>query len=222
MSEDTPLTPALGAALIESTMSLFFAGVQYQDSAQREWLVTRLLEIDRRTGWASAGVIARSCETSWEKAAEMGRGPPYERRRTRRFGEEGPVSLDPEDSGGGGGGWGGEKIIRNAAGGSDGGPGMGGAGLGDGEGRAGWGGSGGGSIDMKKSERDMMDAAYEGEKRFVVKYQTGSVPWAMNLLATEEDLRVGMERVGLNGEINVAGTYREKQAQMGQGSQQMN
>ncbi|KAF2727789.1 hypothetical protein EJ04DRAFT_593963, partial [Polyplosphaeria fusca] len=70
-----PLTPAIGAALIESTMSLFFAGIQFVDGAQRAWLVERLLEIEERTGWASAGAIARSCETGWERAAERGRGP---------------------------------------------------------------------------------------------------------------------------------------------------
>lgn len=96
MGED--LSPFLGSVLQESTMSLFFAAVQYQDAAQREWTITRLLEIDRRTGWASAGIIARGVETSWERAAQMGRGPPY-KRRTRRVGEEGPLVLEEEDMG---------------------------------------------------------------------------------------------------------------------------
>lgn len=91
----TDLSPFLGSVLQESTMSMFFAGVQYQDPAQREWTITRLLEIDRRTGWASAGVIARGIETSWEKVAEMGRGPKY-KRRTRRMGEEGPLILEEQ------------------------------------------------------------------------------------------------------------------------------
>lgn len=93
ISED--LSPFLGSVLQESTMALFFAGVQYQDPAQREWTITRLLEVDRRTGWASAGIIARGVETSWEKTAQMGRGPPY-KRRTRRVGEEGPLVLEEE------------------------------------------------------------------------------------------------------------------------------
>lgn len=92
---DSDLSPFLGSVLQESTMSLFFAGVQYQDAAQREWTITRLLEIDRRTGWASAGIIARGVETSWERAAQMGRGPPY-KRRTRRVGEEGPLVIEEE------------------------------------------------------------------------------------------------------------------------------
>ncbi|KAH7120783.1 fungal-specific transcription factor domain-containing protein [Dendryphion nanum] len=155
---EVPLTPSLGAALVESTMSLFFAGVQYTDASQREWYVTRLTEIDRRTGWASAGVIARAVETSWEKMAELGRGPPYER-RTRRFGqgEETEVTVDGESS---------------------------------------W----------ARGDR----GRWEGEeRRFVMKYRDGLVPWAMNLLGTDEDLRLGMERVGIHGEINAAGTEME-------------
>ena len=76
-----PLNPSLGAALCEICMPLFFAGVQYRDAAQREWLTTRVRDIERRTGWASVGMIAHGCETAWEKAAEAGRGPPYQRRR---------------------------------------------------------------------------------------------------------------------------------------------
>jgi hypothetical protein len=121
------LSPALGAVLTESTISLFFAGVQYQDAGQRDWLVTRLVAIDRRTGWASAGIIAQGCETAWERAATMKRGPPYER-RTRRVGESGPF-LREENS---------ERLL-------------------------------------------------------VVKERV----WAQNLLGTEEDLREGMERVGI-------------------------
>jgi hypothetical protein len=92
------LSPFFGAVLTESTMPLFFAATQYQDAAQREWTITRLLEIDRRTGWASAGVIARGCETAWEKAAALGRGPPYTR-RTRRAYEEGPLLRDDGGAG---------------------------------------------------------------------------------------------------------------------------
>jgi hypothetical protein len=87
------LSPSLGAVLTESTLSLFFAGVQYQEPRQREWLITRLADIDRRTGWASAGIIAQGCETAWEKAAAMGRGPPY-KRRTKRIGEEGSLLYE--------------------------------------------------------------------------------------------------------------------------------
>ncbi|KAE9977439.1 hypothetical protein EG327_007740 [Venturia inaequalis] len=73
------LNPGLGAALCEVSMPLFFAGVQYQDAAQRHWLVSNLRNIEARTGWASVGMIAQGCETSWVKAFEAGRGAPWER-----------------------------------------------------------------------------------------------------------------------------------------------
>lgn len=167
-SKDTPLTPALGAALIESTIPLFFAGVQYQEPAQREWLVERLLEVNGRTGWASAGVIARSCETSWEKAAELGRGPPY-KRRTRRIGEtdaDGGVDVGRRGSTADGGV---KMRSMSTASNSD-----------------------------VRTERPRAEWD-EGDKRFIVRRPTGQLPWAMNILATDEDLRVGMERVVLEG-----------------------
>jgi hypothetical protein len=73
------LNPGLGAALCEVSMPLFFAGVQYQAPPQRHWLVSNLQNIEARTGWASVGMIAQGCETSWVKAHEAGRGPPWER-----------------------------------------------------------------------------------------------------------------------------------------------
>ncbi|KAI9706958.1 MAG: hypothetical protein M1820_004545 [Bogoriella megaspora] len=82
----SPLNPALGAALTESTMPLFFAGVQYQDYKQREWLVLRIRSVEERTGWASAGLIANGCEKAWVKAYEAGRGPKWE-----------PLMWDPHD-----------------------------------------------------------------------------------------------------------------------------
>jgi hypothetical protein len=182
----TSLTPSLGAALNESTLSLFFAGIQYRDPAQRDWLISRLLEIDRRTGWASAGAIARSCETTWERAADAGRGPPYDRRRTRKFGEEGPVDLDtPSHTANEGrvregtfkGQWPVEDIREHV--------------------ELGW-----------TRERQLWEADGQ-DRRFVVKYATGMVPWAKNLLATDEDLRVDMEKVDIR-EANAAGTERER------------
>jgi hypothetical protein len=159
-SVDTPLSPFLGAALIETTMALFFAGVQYQAPDQRAWLIKHLLNIDRRTGWATAAVIARSCETSWEKAAELGKGPAYAERLTRRFGEEGAIALDDE------------------------GPGIG--------------------VGTRREDAEMAGEMRGGEKLeketgFVVRMRPNrELPWAKNLLATDEDLRVEMERVGLS------------------------
>ncbi|KAI4657169.1 uncharacterized protein J4E79_007785 [Alternaria viburni] len=142
------LSPFLGAVLTESTLSLFFAGITFQDPRQREWLITRLLETDKKTGWASAGIIAKGCETAWEKAAEMGRGPPY-KRRTKKV-----QPVDREEV----------ETENNREG-------------------------------VKGKEREEGRVQEIGETRFVVKSQRP--PWAMNLLGTEEDLRVGMERFGL-------------------------
>lgn len=75
----TQLNPSLGAALIESSLCLFFAGVQYQDAGQRGWTITKLRDIARLTGWQSSAAIASGCETAWTKAAEAGKGPPYQR-----------------------------------------------------------------------------------------------------------------------------------------------
>lgn len=154
-NDDIPLSPFLGAALIETTIPLFFAGVQYQEPAQRNWLIKRLLDIDRRTGWASAAVIARACETSWEKAAEAGRGPPYSDRKTRPFGEVGPVVLDGE---GDEGGWGGGGVVRGR-----------------------------------------VFALPNDDTRFTVISKV-KVPWAKNILASEEELRADMERMELQGQ----------------------
>ncbi|KAI0430165.1 hypothetical protein F5Y09DRAFT_239004 [Xylaria sp. FL1042] len=67
----------MGGALIESAFPLFVAGVQLQDEAQRHWLIRRLRDIARLTGWQSAHQIADGCESAWSKAAQLGRGPPY-------------------------------------------------------------------------------------------------------------------------------------------------
>ncbi|EUC43131.1 hypothetical protein COCMIDRAFT_101691 [Bipolaris oryzae ATCC 44560] len=154
ISED--LSPFLGAIFTEATMSMFFAGVTFKEPHQREWLITRLLEIERRIGWASAGMIAKGCESVWEQQAKMKRGPPYVRRtkRTMRFKEEEGYVEDPE--------------YTNPRG-----P------------------DGPNNDERRKWVRD--DS--QKETRFVFKSKLP--PWAMNVLSTEEDLRVGLEKVGL-------------------------
>ncbi|KAF7868519.1 hypothetical protein EAF04_005050 [Stromatinia cepivora] len=84
LSMTTQVNPGVGAALMESTICLFLAGVQYQNVDQRKWLICRLKDVARLTGWETALAIATGCETSWVKAGEMGRGPPYERTREKR------------------------------------------------------------------------------------------------------------------------------------------
>ncbi|KAF7595876.1 hypothetical protein BBP40_004369 [Aspergillus hancockii] len=71
------LSPTLGSCLIEITIPIFFAAVQYTDTAQREWVVTVLRDVSRLTGWKSSEAIANGCETAWRAAANQGRGPPY-------------------------------------------------------------------------------------------------------------------------------------------------
>ena len=79
LTNTAPLNPTHGAALMDSTMGLFHAGVQYRDAAQRGWTITKLRDVARLTGWQTSALIASGCERSWIRAAEMGKGPPYQR-----------------------------------------------------------------------------------------------------------------------------------------------
>ncbi|ETI27430.1 hypothetical protein G647_09620 [Cladophialophora carrionii CBS 160.54] len=78
------LDPSFAGALMESTFFLLFAGIQYTDAAQRGWTISKLKDVERRCGWRTSGAIAAGCETAWERMAQAGRGPPYERRRDVR------------------------------------------------------------------------------------------------------------------------------------------
>ena len=73
------LDPDLAGALIETTFTLLFAGVQYQDASQRGWTIAKLHEIARMAGWQTSASIAAACETAWEKMGQAGKGPPYTR-----------------------------------------------------------------------------------------------------------------------------------------------
>ncbi|KAK9849889.1 Fungal transcriptional regulatory protein [Penicillium brevicompactum] len=73
------LSPNLGSALTEMTVPVFFAAVQYIDSGQRGWTISKLRDISRLTGFKSAEAIAGGCEKAWIGAAQQGRGPPYQR-----------------------------------------------------------------------------------------------------------------------------------------------
>ncbi|KAF7886892.1 uncharacterized protein EAF02_003539 [Botrytis sinoallii] len=84
LSMTPQVNPGVGAALMESTICLFLAGVQFQNPDQRTWLICRLNDVARLTGWETSLAIASGCETSWVKAGEMGRGPPYTRTRDER------------------------------------------------------------------------------------------------------------------------------------------
>ena len=73
------LNPNMGSSLVELTVPVYIAAVQYTDSVQRAWIVTQMLEVSRLTGWESANVMVRGCESAWVVTAKQGRGPPYER-----------------------------------------------------------------------------------------------------------------------------------------------
>ncbi|KAL4807047.1 hypothetical protein BDV18DRAFT_136767 [Aspergillus unguis] len=79
-------SPTVGSCLIEITVPIFFAAVQYMATSQRDWIITVLSDISRLTGWKTANAIARGCERAWITAGEQGRGPPYTRR-------EGPAAV---------------------------------------------------------------------------------------------------------------------------------
>ncbi|KAH0289980.1 hypothetical protein KCU62_g3897, partial [Aureobasidium sp. EXF-3399] len=83
--EDRPLDPKMGAAMIDLVIPQFFAGIQYTDASHRAWLVERYFETNRRSGWATASIIAEGCQSGWIRAAEAGRGPPHVRVRKATF-----------------------------------------------------------------------------------------------------------------------------------------
>lgn len=99
-STTTQLNPSLGAALIESSLCLFFAGIQYQDAGQRGWTITKLRDVARLTGWQSSAAIASGCETAWTKAAEAGKGPPYQRTMDPMAKDDRVAGRRPDLSGG--------------------------------------------------------------------------------------------------------------------------
>jgi hypothetical protein len=96
------LTPNMGSSLTEMTVPVFFAAVQYIDSMQRAWIISKLRDISRLTGWKSAEAIAGGCEKAWVVAAKQGRAPPYQRsfetEREREWEKEKQVSTDSNES----------------------------------------------------------------------------------------------------------------------------
>ncbi|PWY84724.1 hypothetical protein BO94DRAFT_467896 [Aspergillus sclerotioniger CBS 115572] len=76
------LSPTLGSCLIKMSVPIFFSAIQYTDSAQRDWVITRMHNLAQKSGWQSSNTMASSCENAWIVAAKQGRGPPYERKDT--------------------------------------------------------------------------------------------------------------------------------------------
>jgi hypothetical protein len=85
------LNPNMGSCLVELTVPIYFSAVQYTDTTQRRWIVTQMHEVSRLTGWESANVMVRGCESAWIVAAKQGRGPPYE--RLYQYGDQVSVSA---------------------------------------------------------------------------------------------------------------------------------
>ncbi|PNY27371.1 transcriptional regulatory protein [Tolypocladium capitatum] len=73
------VSTTLAAAFIESSFCLFVAAVQLQSNDQRAWVIQRMHDISRLTGWQSAKKIAIGCESAWLKAFQLGHGPEYKR-----------------------------------------------------------------------------------------------------------------------------------------------
>jgi len=78
LNASLPLNPLHGASLMDATMGLFHAGVQYRDAGQRGWTVTKLRDVARMTGWQTSALIASGCERAWIRMHEEGKGPFWE------------------------------------------------------------------------------------------------------------------------------------------------
>ncbi|OAL39324.1 hypothetical protein AYO20_01194 [Fonsecaea nubica] len=101
------LDPSFAGYLMESTFFLLFAAIQYTDAVQRGWTISKLKDVERRCGWRTSGAIAGACETAWERMAQAGRGPPYERtlaahdediRMSKTSAKSSPASGGPSDA----------------------------------------------------------------------------------------------------------------------------
>lgn len=84
------LSPTLGSCLIEMTVPIFFAGVQYTETAHRQWVLNTLRKVSRLTGWRSSDAVANGCEHAWRMAGKQGRGPPYQCQETSPY-EPSPI-----------------------------------------------------------------------------------------------------------------------------------
>lgn len=76
-SYNQTMNPIQGAAFCEICLPLYFAAVQFQNAMQREWLISRLEETEKRYGYAMAATISQGCQAAWQKAYKSGKGHPY-------------------------------------------------------------------------------------------------------------------------------------------------
>jgi hypothetical protein len=99
-SSTTAAQPSLGAALIESSLCLFFAGIQYQDAGQRGWTITKLRDIARLTGWQSSRSYRFRMRDGMGQSGRGGQGPPYQRTMDPTSKDDGVAGRRPDLNGG--------------------------------------------------------------------------------------------------------------------------
>jgi Fungal specific transcription factor domain len=162
--QNANLNPSLGSALMESSFSLFFAAIQFQDATQREWTISKLRDVARIAGWQSGAAIAAGCEVCWERMGEAGKGPKYVPKMDRGSKDEriaGRVRRG-EASGERGAGWGsGVKA--------------------EGLGRA----QAGVENDLKE---EVPDLSINHDRRFINVNANARVHWALGILGMEDDM----------------------------------
>jgi hypothetical protein len=169
--QNANLNPSLGSALMESSFSLFFAAIQFQDAAQREWTISKLQDIARIAGWQTGAAIAAGCEVCWERMGEAGKGPKYVPKMDRGSKDErlGGRMRRGEASGERGVGWGAVKAE------------------GLGRAQAGVGG------DVKEEEPDLL---ITHDRRFINVNANVRVHWALGVLGVEDDMaRLDLDKV---------------------------
>lgn len=169
--QNANLNPSLGSALMESSFSLFFAAIQFQDATQREWTISKLQDIARTTGWQTGAAIAAGCEVCWERMGAAGKGPKYVPKMDRGNKDErlsGRMRMG-EASGERGVGWGAEKAE---------GLGRARAGVGD---------------DVKEEEPNPL---ISHDRRFINVNANVRVHWALGVLGVEDDMaRLDLDKV---------------------------
>ena len=162
------LNPSLGSALMESSFSLFFAGIQFQDAAQRGWTVSKLNDVARLTGWQTSSAIAAGCEVCWERMGEMGKGPIYVPTMDRRSKDERLEGRTRrgEGSGEGGVGWGGAVKAETSK-----------------------------RAQMRTTDVDTVeeeeepDLSINHDRRFINVSANARVHWALGILGVEDDMK---------------------------------
>lgn len=71
-------TPEVAAALTDLNLALFIAGIQLVVPAQRDWVVSVLMDIEQSFAFRTSKVIARGCQVTWYNMGMAGRGPVYD------------------------------------------------------------------------------------------------------------------------------------------------